>query len=128
LGSRIERVLNIKFDVIARQAQAQLAMVQRQVGSLDKQAIATQRATSLIGTGGALTGLRKWGSQVQWAGRQLQYNFTLPILLAGGAATKFALDNEKALVRVQKVYGDASMSPLARCERRLPLSRRPSVS
>jgi TP901 family phage tail tape measure protein len=50
----------------------------------------------------------KWGNQVQWAGRQLQYNFTLPILLAGGAAAKFALDNEKAMTRVIKVYGDGS--------------------
>ena len=41
-------------------------------------------------------------------GRQLQYNFTLPLVLAGGAATKFALDNEKAMTRVIKVYGDGS--------------------
>lgn len=52
--------------------------------------------------------LGRWGSQVQWAGRQLQYNFTLPIVLAGLAATKFALDNEAAMVRVIKVYGDGS--------------------
>jgi TP901 family phage tail tape measure protein len=58
--------------------------------------------------GGGATGLRKWGSQVQWAGRQLQYNFTLPLAIAGGAAVKFALDNEKAMVRVIKVYGDGT--------------------
>lgn len=47
-----------------------------------------------------------WGNQIQWTGRQLQYNWTLPLLLAGGAATKFALDNEKAFTRIEKVYGD----------------------
>lgn len=52
--------------------------------------------------------LSKWGNQVQWAGRQLIYNFTMPIALAIGAATKFALDNEKAMTRVTKVYGDNS--------------------
>jgi len=54
----------------------------------------------------ASTSMRKWGSQTQWAGRQLQYNFTLPIALAGVVATKFAMDNEKAFTRVKKVYGD----------------------
>lgn len=50
--------------------------------------------------------LSKWGNQIQWAGRQLMYNFTLPIALAMGAATKFALENEKGMVRIAKVYGD----------------------
>jgi len=36
----------------------------------------------------------------------LQYNFTLPILAAGAAATYFALEQEKAFVHVAKVYGD----------------------
>lgn len=52
--------------------------------------------------------LVKWGSQLQWAGRQLQYNFTLPILLAGGLGMKFALDQEKAMTHVAKVYGDTA--------------------
>ena len=34
----------------------------------------------------------------------------MPILLAAGAATKFALDQERAMTRVKKVYGDAGMS------------------
>lgn len=52
--------------------------------------------------------LSKWGNQVQWAGRQLMYNFTLPLGIAGIAATQWALENEKAMVRVIKVYGDGS--------------------
>jgi TP901 family phage tail tape measure protein len=34
----------------------------------------------------------------------------MPILLAAGAATKFALDQERAMTRVKKVYGEAGMS------------------
>lgn len=44
---------------------------------------------------------------MQWLGRQIEYNFTLPIVAAGAAVMKMALDNEKALVRIKKVYGDA---------------------
>jgi len=53
-----------------------------------------------------ITSLMKFGNQLQWTGRMLQYNFTLPILLAAGAATKFSLDQEKAFTHVAKVYGD----------------------
>ncbi len=61
-------------------------------------------------TNGAFQSLGKWGNQLQWTGRQLQYNWTLPVLAAAGAATKFALDQDRAMTRVRKVYGDASMS------------------
>jgi TP901 family phage tail tape measure protein len=59
---------------------------------------------------GAGNSLIKWGSQVQWAGRQLTYNFTLPLAIAGVAAGKWALDIESSFVRVRKVYGDFSLS------------------
>lgn len=45
-------------------------------------------------------------SKLQWMGRQLTYNFTLPLAIAGGAATKWALDSEAAMTRLAKVYGD----------------------
>lgn len=57
----------------------------------------------------AFKSLGKWGNQLQWTGRQLEYNWTLPIIAAGGAATKFALDQERAMTRVAKVYGDAAL-------------------
>lgn len=53
-----------------------------------------------------LTNLEKYGKNLQWTGRQIEFNFTLPLLLAGAVATKWALENEKALTRVSKVYGD----------------------
>lgn len=51
--------------------------------------------------------LEKYGKNLQWTGRQLEYNFTLPLVLAGAAATKFAFDNERAMTQLKKVYGQA---------------------
>lgn len=47
-----------------------------------------------------------FGKNLQWTGRQLEFNFTLPILLAGAAAGKWANDVQAAQTRVIKVYGD----------------------
>jgi TP901 family phage tail tape measure protein len=57
-----------------------------------------------------LGAMGKWGNQLQWAGRQLMYNFTLPIAIAGAAATKFYMDNERGMTQLRKVYGDLTMS------------------
>lgn len=68
-------------------------------------------ATSGAGRLGSAAGgmrLDRLGSQMQWLGRQIEYNFTLPLALAGAAAGKFALDNEAAFTRITKVYGDAA--------------------
>jgi TP901 family phage tail tape measure protein len=54
--------------------------------------------------------LVNWGKNVGWVGRQLTYNFTLPIVAAGAAATKWAFANEAANTRVRKVYGDLTYS------------------
>jgi len=72
---------------------------------------AAGKAASGVGRFGSQLGsvhqrLEKFGKNVQWSGRQIEYNFTLPILLAGAAAVKFALDQEKAFTRLKKVYGD----------------------
>ena len=60
--------------------------------------------------GMAAGGLVNWGKNLQWAGRQLEFRFTLPIALAAGAAFKFAKSFEESMTRVRKVYGDTSMS------------------
>lgn len=52
----------------------------------------------------------RFGSQMQWLGRQLSYNFTMPLVAAGTAALQWELANEKAMARVEKVYGDGSQS------------------
>lgn len=54
--------------------------------------------------------MRKNGSRMQWAGRQVALAFTAPFLLAGGLATKFALDVETQATQLAKVYGDVGDS------------------
>lgn len=90
----------------ARQARRELASLQKQLAALEAQ-IGRANRTSEATFSKGIPGISRWGNQLQWAGRQLQYNFTLPIVLAGAAATKFALDNERAAVRIRKVYGEA---------------------
>lgn len=70
---------------------------------------ATSAVAAGAGFAAATNSMRKFGSQTQWAGRQLTTNFTMPVLLIGGLATKFALENEQAMTRVKKVYGELGM-------------------
>jgi TP901 family phage tail tape measure protein len=51
------------------------------------------------------------GKNINWVGRQLTYNFTLPITLAGAALMKFSLDVERSMIQVRKVYGDVADDP-----------------
>lgn len=99
--------MNIQIRVAAAQAQAQVKMLEAQIASLTRKLAIANAAGSAM-TGGGIAALGAWGSKLQWAGRQLQYNFTMPILIAAGAATKFALDNEAQMTRLRKVYGAGS--------------------
>ena len=101
--------MNITVSVLTNGAQAELARVKAQLAQLQGQLEAAGRAEG-PGSGRQLTALAKYGNQLQWTGRQLQYNFTLPLAIAGAAATNFALENEKAFTRISKVYGDATIS------------------
>lgn len=101
--------MNISVNVVTAAAQARIKALEAQLAGLTRQ-MAAAGAVSGIGNGRQLSALTKYGNQLQWTGRQLQYNFTLPLLIAGGAATKFAMDNEKAFKRIQKVYGDGTLS------------------
>jgi TP901 family phage tail tape measure protein len=97
--------MNIQIRVLSKQAQDEMRQMRARVRELEAELATANRAATGFGTGG-IRALEKWGSQVQWAGRQLTYNFTLPIALAIGSATKFALANEAAMTRIKKVYGD----------------------
>lgn len=98
--------MNITVRVAAARAQAQLKQLQGQVAMLERQlATASAAGGSFIGDK-HISAMAKWGNQVQWTGRQISHNFTLPLVIAGAAATKWQLDNEKAFTQVQKVYGD----------------------
>ena len=103
--------MNINVRVLSANARSQIAALQAQVRALEGElakANAVSSSPGAIGSARSRKSLMAWGNQIQWTGRQIQYNFTLPILLAGAAATKFALDNEKAFTRVKKVYGDTA--------------------
>lgn len=104
---------------VRAQAQQAITQIDATTASISRMRAAAAAAhTAFASMNGGLPLLSKWGNQLQWAGRQLQYNFTMPLLLAGLASTKFALDNEKAMVRVIKVYGDgsAAMNRLSKTE------------
>jgi TP901 family phage tail tape measure protein len=102
--------MNITVRVVSAQALAQLRAVQTQVAATGAGAGRAGGALENMLTERAMSRTVKLGNALQWTGRQLQYNFTLPIALAGVAASKFALDNEKAATRIVKVYGDVGMS------------------
>lgn len=100
--------VNVQVRILAAQAAAQLAALQARVNGLDSSLGRATRGSNLFGL--SLNGMRldTFGSRLQWIGRQLEYNFTIPILAAAAASFKLALDNEQAFTRVTKVYGDAS--------------------
>lgn len=102
--------MNITVRVASAQALAQLRAIQAQTAALGSGASRAGGAFENALGARAMSPMVKLGNQLQWTGRQLQYNFTLPILLAGAAATKFALDNERAFTKIVKVYGDVGMS------------------
>jgi len=67
------------------------------------------------------------GKNMQWAGRQLSMGFTAPLLAAGALSAKFALDVDKQLVNVQKVY-DTYAQTQAGQEKELVKLRQDSLS
>lgn len=104
--------ITIQVRILAQQAMRQVQQMQSQLNGMGSTFSNAQVAGRNFANGiaTASTRVEKFGSQMQWTGRQIEYNFTLPIAAAGAAAMKFALDNEAATVRIQKVYGDTSMS------------------
>lgn len=93
---------------VVNQGTAEMKALQGQVASLQAQVAKANMATGAWGGAMGRMPLDKWGKSMQWTGRQIEYNFTLPIVAAGAAAVHFALQNEAAMVRISKVYGDAS--------------------
>lgn len=97
---------------MAQQAMRQIQQMQGQMNGLGGQfGRANNSAQGFRNTLSATSQhVTRFGSQMQWTGRQVEYNFTLPIVAAGAAAMKFALENEAAMVRVEKVYGDGTQT------------------
>lgn len=99
-----------KINNLGKKGKAAATAAASGVGGAGKGvATAVGAAASGSGGGGFLNRLDQSqmvqaGKNVQWIGRQLEFNFTLPIMAAGTAATKWALDLERAMTRVRKVY------------------------
>lgn len=77
--------------------------------AIDKQRILNQeyRIFRQVVQNGS-TEIINWGKNTQWAGRQLTVGLTVPITMFGAAAAKAFMDADKQLVRLTKVYGDAT--------------------
>lgn len=101
-------MLNINVRIASAQARAELKALEARLTAINKTAGATGGGgmASFNNQLGRMGNLEKFGKNLQWTGRQLEYNFTLPLVLAGAAATKWALDNERASVSLRKVYGE----------------------
>lgn len=103
-------MLNIRISVASAQAMAQVKAMQTQMNSLVGGMGKAGAAGGALNNTFRMPNLEKFGKNLQWTGRQLEFNFTLPLVLAGAAATKWAFANEDAMARVRKVYGDGSES------------------
>lgn len=101
--------VNVQVRVLAAQAQNQLNALQTRVNSMHGSFAKASSGASMFSSVLGGMPLDSFGSKLQWAGRQLEYSFTLPVAAAGAAAFKMALDHEQAFTRISKVYGDASM-------------------
>jgi TP901 family phage tail tape measure protein len=107
--NKINGFVNVQVRVLTAQAQTQLNQIQSTMNGMQKSfGNASKGASSFSSIIGGMP-LDSFGSKLQWAGRQLEYSFTLPVAAAGAAAFKMALDHEAAFTRISKVYGDASM-------------------
>lgn len=54
--------------------------------------------------------ITNWGKNIQWLGRQLQYNFTMPLERLGRMGFQNLMAVETATTSLKKVYGDAGDS------------------
>lgn len=109
--------MNIQVRVLRGPGSAAaLRQMEAQMTRLDRATLGAAAAGGRMNRWLASGHLEKYGKNLQWTGRQIEYNFTLPLALAAGAATKWAMDNERAMTRVRKVYGDASMSTVQMTE------------
>lgn len=113
-----QRLTIAQNEVTAAQQRATVASAAASKASLvSASSMARSGAAASTAAKGGFASLiksfRGIANSAQWAGRQMQTNFTVPILVIAGFATKFALDNQKAMVMLTKVYGDGSKAPEA---------------
>ena len=109
----MEALLQIRIRINARESMSDLRMVEQELAKIDAMGAKAAKGGMNSFFGMMSKGadhMTKFGKNLQWAGRQLEFSFTLPLAIAGGMATKWALDSEAAMTRVRKVYGDGTES------------------
>lgn len=100
-------------------AEEKLLLARRAVVAANASATASQNALtaaqvrgaaaeSRLASVGTLNRMRTLGATTVWAGKQVSMFFTAPLLLAGAAAFKWQMDNEKAAAHLVKVYDNTS--------------------
>lgn len=102
---KVNAYMRVTIRVVNQGATQQLAQIRSQLNGIQTAARGAGNGVNSIFSGNAAANMEKFGKNLQWTGRQLEYRFTLPLVAAGIAAGKFALDNEAAITRVRKVYG-----------------------
>lgn len=102
--------MTITVRMLTAQALAQMKAMQTGLSGVNTGMANSTRTAAAFNRQMAGMNMLKWGSQMQWVGRQMTSNFTIPLVAAGVVASKWALENEKAFTRVSKVYGNVSMS------------------
>lgn len=85
-------------DVAAKQAGLKTAQAAAQVSGFNA---ALTRSTDHI---------TNWGKNIQWIGRQLQYNFSAPLERLGKVGFANLMKVGEATTMLQRVYGDAGSS------------------
>ena len=97
---------------IAADEQKAMASIARSQASYERSMMAIDTAATKASGSfiGSMQNIGRAGNNIQWTGRQLESNFTIPLGIAGAAAGYFALQSESSMTRVRKIYGDASMS------------------
>lgn len=98
--------LNILVRVRAAEAQRQIAQLQTRLALMETQSRRAGAASNIPW----FASMSAAGSRLQWIGRQITANLSGPIILATGLLVKSAMDQEKAMARLTKLYGDSSMS------------------
>lgn len=106
----MDSTMTIRVQVMGRQAIAQLDGVSKAVTGVSNAASggaakSTGQFFSVLNNN-----LVKAGKNLQWVGRQLTFNFTLPLVAAGVALFKTNQDIARSMTEVVKVYGDASFT------------------
>jgi TP901 family phage tail tape measure protein len=105
----ITRQLALMAKAVDTASRAMTAQSTRTTASVNKLTGATTRAAAATGhlnRAMSMSNVTKFGKNIQWTGRQIEFNFTLPLVIATAYITKMALEQEAAGVRIAKVYGD----------------------